>query len=153
MRAAALLLSLACGLASAETITGVVVRVIDGDTLVVASQGKQINVRLARIDAPELGQPFGQEAKSALEGLTIGREVVVTGKPHDKYGRMLAEVRTKAGNVNIVLVRSGLAWAYRTDTQPAESSAEAAQAEATRAGMGLWAKPSIEPGDWRKGQR
>jgi endonuclease YncB( thermonuclease family) len=56
--------------------TGRVVRVADGDTITVLDDAKtQDKVRLDAIDAPELGQPFGQAAKKALSDLVFGREV------------------------------------------------------------------------------
>ena len=57
---------------SAETLTGRVVGVHDGDTLTLLVEGnRQIKVRLAGIDAPELSQPYGQKAKQALSNLAF----------------------------------------------------------------------------------
>lgn len=56
--------------AFAETILGRVVGVSDGDTITVLTrQHKQIKVRLASIDAPEMAHPFGQRSKESLSGL------------------------------------------------------------------------------------
>jgi len=49
--------------AAAEPITGRVVSVHDGDTITVLTDGRQVKVRLHGIDAPELGQAYGQAAK------------------------------------------------------------------------------------------
>ena len=71
-------LSMALGLGSsvfAGSITGIVTRVIDGDTCIVqvhdakAEGGNlkaELRVRLADIDAPEMKQAYGLEAKQAL---------------------------------------------------------------------------------------
>ncbi len=57
-------------------VAGRVVRVADGYTLTILDEAKtQHKVRLDAIDAPELGQPFGQAAKNALSDLVFGREV------------------------------------------------------------------------------
>jgi endonuclease YncB( thermonuclease family) len=65
---AALALSLAvCGAANAETLTGKVVRVVDGDTIVVlGTQKTQHRVRLGGIDAPERRQPYGKTSTERL---------------------------------------------------------------------------------------
>jgi micrococcal nuclease len=49
--------------AQAETITGKVVSVADGDTITVSGTWKQVQIRLFGIDTPEKSQAFGQEAK------------------------------------------------------------------------------------------
>lgn len=153
MRAAAIVLMLACSVSQAETIKGTVMRVIDGDTLVVYRAGGARHVRLAKIDAPEMRQPHGPEAKAALEALTLRREVTVDGKPNDKYGRMLGEVFVDGLSVNQAMIRSGMAWAYRSASKPADRAATALQDQAKASRLGLWSKPAIEPGLWRKGQR
>ncbi len=59
-----LLLTLTGVPATAETLTGQVVGVHDGDTLTLLVAGnRQVKVRLAGMDAPELKQPYGQRAK------------------------------------------------------------------------------------------
>lgn len=40
-----------------------VVGVSDGDTIKILKDGKQVKIRLAAIDCPEKGQPYGQKAK------------------------------------------------------------------------------------------
>lgn len=49
--------------ASGEVVEGLVVGVHDGDTIKVLSKKTEYQVRLARIDAPELKQPFGKQSK------------------------------------------------------------------------------------------
>jgi endonuclease YncB( thermonuclease family) len=62
----------------AETLTGKVVKITDGDTLVVLDASQtQHKVRLAGIDAPETSQPFGQRSKEALSALVAGQPVEV----------------------------------------------------------------------------
>ncbi len=49
-------------------------QVVDGDTLDVEHEDGTVNkIRLANIDAPELAQEGGQEAKDALESLVQGK--------------------------------------------------------------------------------
>lgn len=78
---------------SAETLTGQVLGVHDGDTLTLLVAGNQpVKVRLTGIDAPELKQPYGQQAKQALSALAFGKEARVESPGPDKYGRTLGTV-------------------------------------------------------------
>jgi endonuclease YncB( thermonuclease family) len=106
-------------------ITGEVVRVIDGDTLVVRAhiwlgQLVETNVRIEGIDAPELNGRCLEEiamAKRARESLIalVGAEPVSLGSiRHDKYGgRVIARVTSRAGaDLAESLVKVGLARRY-----------------------------------------
>lgn len=99
--------------AEPQTLTGRCVGVHDGDSITVLVAGNvQLKVRLEGIDAPELKQPFSQQSKEALSGLVFGKALTlqVTGK--DRYGRTLAVVMVEGVNVNLEMVRRGLAWRY-----------------------------------------
>lgn len=69
-----LLLLLILAPAVQATLTGRVVRVIDGDTVVVlTAPATEVRIRLAGIDAPEKGQPFGQRSRQFLASRVAGR--------------------------------------------------------------------------------
>jgi micrococcal nuclease len=105
----------------AETLTGRVVGVHDGDTLTVLASGRQeFKVRLSGIDAPELKQSHGQASKQALSDLAFGRDVRIEGGGPDKYGRTLGTVYVGSVNVNAALVEQGAAWVYRAYSYPKE---------------------------------
>ena len=88
--AAILLLAGCCGPAEPRY---EVIRVVDGDTIVIEDAGGiQTWVRLRRIDAPEMDEPGGPEAKAALEAAWLGRQVRVTPYARDRYGRTVADV-------------------------------------------------------------
>lgn len=126
-----------------------VLRVLDGDSLVIQSRDRQVQVRLAGIDAPEYNQPYGQAARNALSTLVNGHTVRVSPVDHDHYGRVVARIYVGSRDVNLVLVRSGYAWVYRAYTQ--DSALQAAEQGARSARRGLWAsgKP-VPPWIWRK---
>ena len=64
--------------AHAEILTGRVVRVTDGDTIVVLDAGKvQHKIRLQGIDAPERHQAYGTKSKEHLSDLVAGKNVEV----------------------------------------------------------------------------
>ena len=136
---------------SAETLTGQVVGVHDGDTLTLRVVGNQpVKVRLAGLDAPELDQTYGQKAKRALSALAFGKEARVESPESDKYGRTLGTVFVGAVNVNAELVKRGAAWVYRAYPFPPELEALETQARAAK--RGLWALQPDQrcpPWDWR----
>ncbi len=149
-------LCLAVSIARAERIQALVVGVTDGDTVTVLTpEKKRMKVRLAAIDAPEKGQPFGKAAKQALSDLVFRRDVTVDGDKLDRYGRLVAKIEHEGRDVNLELARMGLAWWYRkyANEQSAGDRLEYAAAEqrAREAALGLWADDSpIAPWEWRR---
>ena len=128
---------------------------IDGDSL---RKGEQ-EYRLHGIDAPELqqtctgadGKPFacGRAARDHLRGLvkteTLDCDILET----DRYGRLVAQCRAGALDINREMVRSGWAIAYRrhgTDYEDAESTAR-------QAGRGIWQGTFETPERWREKHR
>lgn len=87
--------------AVAQTPTGRVVSVGDGDTLRVATGGKTVTVRLACIDALETAQaPFGKAAAERLRQLLpLGQQVNLRVADADRYGRSVTKVYE--GNLSI----------------------------------------------------
>ena len=65
---------------------GPLIKVIDGDTLIVKVQGAALRIRLVGIDAPEADQPFGDIARIELAGL-IGDAAVRAGVRGGRYVR------------------------------------------------------------------
>jgi len=127
--------------------------VLDGDTVEVLHDGKAERVRLAQIDCPEKGQPFGQAAKEYVLDLSALKIVTVKTETIDRYGRTVGEVFLPNGdNLNKLIVGSGYAWQYkRYSKDPAYADLEA---KARDLRLGLWQdKAPIPPWDWRKGRR
>lgn len=74
--------------------SGVVMDVPDGDTIVVRdASGQDTRVRLYGIDAPELHQRGGEQARLALARMVMGRTVHLVTIDRDAYGRDVAHVR------------------------------------------------------------
>ena len=135
-------------------LVGRVVGVTDGDTLKLLVDGREVKVRLAQIDAPEMSQPYGARAKSALSELALGREARVAVIDIDDYGRTVGEVVVAGRNVNTELVRRGHAWAYTRYARSADIIA--VEDEARAAQRGLWRLPESErdaPWVWRHERR
>ena len=150
-----LLLALACT-AHAETITGRVVGVADGDTITVLDADKvQHKIRLAGIDAPEKKQALGNRSKESLSELVFDKTVAVETTKRDKYGRQIGKVLVDGRDVNLVQVERGMAWFYRQyqrEQSPNDQRLYEAAEDAARAGKrGLWrdADP-VPPWEFRR---
>jgi endonuclease YncB( thermonuclease family) len=138
-------------LADATEYTGKVVAIADGDTLTLLVDHRQLKIRLAEIDTPERGQPYGSRAKEALSQLAFGKRARVVAVDRDRYGRTVGRVYVSDTDVNAKLVRRGAAWVYRKYAK--DQSLFALEAEARRAKRGLWGLPEAErvpPWEWRK---
>ncbi len=148
----ALWLLLACR-AGADSFTGKVVGVTDGDTISVLRDGEAVKVRLAGIDCPEKKQAYGQRAKQFTADLAFGKAVTVSYSKRDRYGRILGEVALPGGKVlNQELVRAGYAWHY-TRYSKDRTLAELEEA-ARKAERGLWQDPDpVPPWEFRKAKR
>lgn len=139
--------------AVAETIFGRVVGITDGDTIKVLTEDHTLfRVRLAEIDAPEKGQPYGRQAKEALSLLCFGKEATLEVSGKDRYGRLLAGVNCDGELANEMLVRKGYAWVYRRYSSRQELLDMEAQARAMR--IGIWSDSDVTPPwVWRKSAR
>jgi micrococcal nuclease len=143
----------------AETLARVIA-VIDGDTLLLmplnsaSAQQRFYKLRLADIDAPEMGQAFGEEAKRQLTSWVLHQTIRVVTVATDRYGRRIGWVRLampspEDTDINTELVQQGLAWVSTRYQHPA--SLLTAQQDAQLAARGLWANNlAIPPWVWRK---
>lgn len=151
-----LLLLLLPSVAAADTLTGRVVKITDGDTVYVLDGTQERHkIHLAGIDAPERKQAFGKRSKEHLSELVADETVLVDWNKRDRYKRIVGKIIHDGRDTNIEMVRAGMAWWYRkfADEQSAVdrslyASAETAARENRR---GLWidAKPTA-PWNWRR---
>ncbi|MBW1987671.1 MAG: thermonuclease family protein [Deltaproteobacteria bacterium] len=134
----------------AETFSGKVVSVLDGDTIEVMHRGRAVRIRLQGIDCPERGQAFGNRAKQFTSRAAFGKTVTVRFTEQDKYNRILGTVLLPdGGNLNRELVKAGLAWWYRQYSM--DRSLGQLEAEARAARRGLWRDPHpVPPWDFRR---
>jgi micrococcal nuclease len=127
-----------------------VVGVHDGDTVTCLDDAnQQQKVRLAEIDAPELGQDFGKVARDALAEQVFGKTVEVVDEGKDRYGRWIGNVIIDGKSVNRQMVATGNAWHYAAYSQ--DTSLAALQQQAQSQKLGLWSRPNpTPPWDYRK---
>jgi endonuclease YncB( thermonuclease family) len=134
-------------------VDGRVVKITDGDTLTVLDGSNvQHKIRLAGIDAPEKGQPFGTKARENLAGKVFGQAVHVEVIDVDRYHREVGRIYLGERFINAEMVRDGFAWRYPQYDKPGEFTA--AENDAREHRRGLWADPNpMPPWEWRKTKR
>jgi micrococcal nuclease len=137
------------GAGGGGTRTARVVRVVDGDTIVVALRGAEERVRYIGMDTPETVKPgtavqcFGKKASAENRRLVEGRDVrlVADVEARDRYGRLLAYVYRASDGlfVNAELVRRGYATpaTFPPNVRHVDEFARLAR-QARSAGRGLW---------------
>ena len=141
--------------ALADTMRGVVIVVIDGDTVLFkpdhygARSRAFLKIRLADIDAPEKGQACGDAATRELMNLVLKQHVEINTVATDAYGRSVAHLQKGALQVNAEMVRLGWAWSYARSQN--RTAMAAMQDEARRSKRGLWADADpTPPWVWRR---
>ncbi len=124
--------------------------VMDGDTFRTPDNTR---VRLWGIDAPEKGQPFADEARARLKELIEGKAVRLEWKDKDRHSREVAIAYAGRTNINLQMVKEGLAWHYAYFAPDAKDLA-AAEKAARKKRKGLWADDEpVNPYDFRKRNR
>lgn len=133
----------------AETLSGTVVAVLDGDTLTIAdAQKRRHRIRLAEVDAPEARQPFGAKSGRSLHALCFGKAAQVDWQAREN-NRYIGHVTCAGIDANAEQVRRGMAWVSPKFTRPGSPLYEL-ETYARLRGVGLWADPqAMPPWDWR----
>ncbi len=160
----------AFGSAQADSISGRVVAVADGDTVTLQDAEYHLHrIRVAGIDAPEKKQDFGDLSKLSLAALVFNQDVDVVGDKMDRYGRRVGKIMVadpgcafppcpKTLDTGLVQIKNGMAWWYRqyAKEQSFEDRAayEQAEVEARLQLRGLWiASTPAPPWEWRNNRR
>ena len=78
--------------------------------------GKTVNVRIYGIDAPEICQVGGQQARDALKLRVLEHQVMVQRKATDKYGRIVAEMFKDNVDQGAQMAATRKAWTSRFKT-------------------------------------
>jgi len=144
---------------SAETMTGRVVRIADGDTITVLdATNTQHRIRLQGIDAPESRQAFGAQSKKSLSDMIFDKDVTAACDKTDQYGRQVCKILFDGKDINLAQVKAGMAWHYKEyerEQSPEDRELYArAEDEARNARRGLWADANpIEPSEFRRDER
>ncbi|EAJ1622746.1 thermonuclease [Campylobacter upsaliensis] len=139
-----------------KELTGKVSKVIDGDTIeLLAKTSKEnpynhiikLKIRLYGIDAPELKQAYGKEAKEFLSALVLKQEVSLIIENKDKYDRFVGTLFLKGQDINKEMVKNGYAHAYESFSK----KYLAEQADAKMFKLGLWQDERVvKPSEFRR---
>ena len=143
----------------APALCSTVIAVVDGDTISTHDGYQLSTVRLACIDAPEIDQhPYGAKSRQSLkELLPIGSDITLSIHTKDRYGRSIAEVFTKKGNINQLMIEQGHGFVYRRYLSNCNGSRYLSlERQAQKLGLGVWSTSSTgiqRPWDYRKNKR
>ncbi|GMV02549.1 MAG: thermonuclease family protein [Burkholderiaceae bacterium] len=140
----------ATALPASTAVEGRVVRVLDGDSLLLRlDDGRVHGVRIAGIDAPEKGQPYADVSRRALLAQLDDRRIRLETIKTDVFGRLVGRVFVDGRDAGLVQLRAGLAWhfaRYDADLAPAQRRRYAqAERQARLRGLGLWRDPAPMP--------
>lgn len=115
---------LAVASVSAQSLSGSVIAVADGDTISVTTDavplglavksGQTIVVRLEGIDAPEHGQSFGDASRQHLSAIVYRKQVNLNCQGPDGYERWACKVLLPSGeDICLDQIEAGMAWHYK----------------------------------------
>lgn len=121
--------------------------VIDGDTIRMG----ETRIRLHAVDAPEMRQAGGRDARNRLKYLVAtGQIITCTFINQDRYNRLVAKCFDVHGlDLGGEMVRNGYAFAYRNYGE--DYAADEHFAKEHR--LGLWQGEPVMPWDWRRASR
>ena len=136
-----------------EEYEAIVLKVIDGDTIYIKSDNGRKKVRLRHIDAPEIKQSYGEQAKNFLDNELDDKRIIVNSDYKDKYGRDIGDIfvynKNQAIYINAKLIKSGNAWVYKSYRK--NSYLMNLENFAKNNKLGLWKGNSpIKPWEFRK---
>lgn len=123
-------------------------RVLDGDTFEIFDRGRKERVRLVGVDCPKSGHNgspdayWGPQATQYTRTRCEGKDVVLKfngTETRDRSGRLLAIVYlSDTETLNLAVVRDGQAYVDRRFTSLVRPALARAEADARKAGRGLW---------------
>ena len=150
----AILVSLVLDSYGAEQVKARVALVVNGDTFVAHSgNNDDMQVRLYGIDAPELRQSYGEEAKAHLAQLLGTQAISLELLDVNRYGQHMALAYLEDGSlVQEKLLEEGYAWVYPQYCMiPVCRYWAKVEIEARDSRLGLWQEPAPrQPWRWRE---
>jgi len=151
-----------------RTVYATVIKVSDGDSITAETkEGTKLKIRLYGIDAPEIeirnkvngeivkhGQPFGRESRKHLASQVLNKNVRLEILAIDRYRREVAIVWLGDLNVNLEMIKVGMAEAYTEylKDEPYRTQFLQAEKQAKNSKIGIWSLGSNyeRPSDFKK---
>lgn len=138
---------------SAQTLTGNVSYVSDGDTIHIVANNQKYKIRFYGIDTPEKTQEYGLEAKEFVYKRIANKNVKVEIMDTDRYGRKVGKIYYNEKYLNKEIVKNGYAWWYKNYAKN-DKDLESAEKYARANKLGLWKSSNpIAPWDYRRGKK
>ena len=151
-----------CGIlfspAHAEMITGRVISIADGDTLTLLDAlNREHQISLAGIDAPELAQAFGQQAKTSLAALALDQQATANCNKRGRLPHEICTVSVDGKDIGLEQIRIGMAWWYWQNaaglTVQTQTNYRQAEFNAKIHRLGFWnSNNPTPPWVWRHGR-
>ena len=131
-----------------------VIGIKDGDTILILLENKtQKTLRLAEVDCPESGQPFGKNAKDFTSSQVFGKIISFVETDQDRYGRTIAKVYYDNGKyLSKEIIKNGLGWFYFKYSNNKELEKLHYDAKEKKLGL-LQDIKAISPYEWRQLQK
>ena len=126
---------------AAEQHTGRVTHVVDGHSVDVLVKAKRVRVRLAGIDAPQAGQPYGLRSRQSLVRLCAGEIATVEATGRSGAESLVGRVACAGTDAGAEQVRLGMARV--SERTGAGAALSAIENEARAAHRGLWSTPTM----------
>jgi micrococcal nuclease len=128
-----------------------VIGIKDGDTILVLDDyNNQITLRLAEVDCPESGQPFGKNAKQYTSSLVFGKRIKFYKTNTDRYRRIIAKIYYDNGKyLSEEIIKAGLGWWYFRYSE--NKNLGVLESNAKKMKIGLWSdNNALAPWEYRK---
>ena len=155
-----LFISFLANAASSVFVNGRIIRVIDGDTVILLSDEKQVlKIRLYGIDTPEMSVPnlWGEqahwrEAQAFTSRMIFNKNVTIRLTDEQTHKRYVGEVFINGLSVNREILRNGWGW-WNSKYAPNDFDLKTLQAKARLKGIGLWQNvEATPPWEHRRGE-
>lgn len=122
-----------------------VIKIIDGDTVVLQTAKESLKFRFLGINAPEENEKYYSESTKALSAIIFGQNVKVKKTGHDhKWDRMVGIIIHNGVNVNLKMIEDG--WAGNQSYFNDDEQWAKAEEKAKSLKKGLWAE--LEKSYW-----
>jgi endonuclease YncB( thermonuclease family) len=139
----------------AESLAGKVVNVVDGDTVIVLTDGVAQRVRILGIDAPKKGQEYAERSWQNLMQMAYGKDAALECRKVDRYEGKVCKVRVQPMScpacgytldVGLAQLVAGAAWCHRKHASELSDEErgryESEETEARKRRYGLWKMPN-----------
>ena len=142
---------------SASSLFGRVIEVNSGDVITIFNLNRPVRVKLLGVDAPEMGQAFGDVAKKHLADLVYDKSVLVEYSGIAVDSSLTGRVLLNDADIGAQMIRDGAAWfdpgnqnrLSTTDREVYRQSEQAARSER----RGLWqAENPVAPWEFVKAE-